>query len=460
MSRHYQMKHFMEPKSVAIIGASRHTGEDAFNILENLLSYGYKGKIYPVNPNASDILGIRCYPNVTQITEDIDLAVVVTPRELVLPLIEGCIHKNIDSIVVVPQGFADAADAEGKQLQKAIVTVAKQGGAKILGPNTFGTANAFINFSSAFVKHEMEKVPIGLICQSGVFFFGFPELKLIGKGIDLGNACDIDFIDALEYFESDTEINVIVLHIEGTKAGKRFLETAKRLAQKKPVLAFKTGISDKAAKAAQSHTGSLTGRDEVWETALKQAGIIRVADLEELQDLVTAFSLLPPMRGKRIGVITFTGGLGIVTIDACHKFNIEVAELSLETKKLLKDISPPWLSITNPVDIWPIAMISESFLKGLKNGFKILLADPQVDGFLFIGGVFSKRFCDELCQLIGEQAEAQPDKPIVCYLYGPYALEAKGKLKESGKSIALPSPERAIRVLARLAQYSEFRRRF
>jgi acetyltransferase len=454
------MKYFLEPRSVAIIGVSRRTGEGTFNILENLLAHGYQGKIYPVNPNTSEILGIRCYPSVAQIAEDVDLAIVATPRELVLPIIEKCVDNKIGSIVVVGQGFADAGDDEGKQLQKAIVTAAKNGRAKILGPNTFGTANAFINFSSAFVKHEMEKVPIGIICQSGVFFFGFPGLKLIGKGIDLGNACDIDFADGLEYFELDKETNLIVLHIEGTRAGKRFLEVVRRLARKKPILAFKTGISDKAAKAAQSHTGSLVGKDEIWEVALRQAGIIRVTDLDELQDLVTAFSLLPSMKGKSVGVITFTGGLGIVTIDACHKFNMEVTRLSLKTKKLLSAISPSWLTISNPVDIWPAIMISDPYLKGLRNGFKILLPDPEIDGFLFIGGVFSERFCAELCQLLEEQADVQPDKPLVCYLYGPYANDAKDRLKKSGKSMGLPTPDRAIRVLGRLAQYSEFHRRF
>lgn len=455
-----QMKLFVEPKSIAIIGISRQTGEGTSNILENLIGYGYQGKIYPVNPNTTEILGIKSYPSVTQIKESIDLAVIVTPREVVPQIVEECIRSNIRSLIVVGQGFADASDDEGKQLQKEIVAIAKKGSARIVGPNTFGTANAFINYSSAFVRQEMRRVPIGLICQSGVFFIGFPKLRLIGKGIDLGNACDIDFVHGMEYFESDKETSLVVLHIEGTQEGKRFLEAARRLALKKPVLALKTGQSDKAVKAAQSHTGSIVGKDEVWEVALKQAGIIRVADIDELHDLVAAFLFLPPMKGKGIGVITFTGGLGIITIDACHKFNVEIAELSSTTKKRLRDISPPWLSIGNPVDIWPAAMISQPFLKGLQNGFRILQQDPKVNGLLFIGGAFSRKFADELCYILEAQAEACPDKPLVSYLYGPYAEEARDKLEKLGKTIALPTPDRAIRALARLFQYSEFRRSF
>lgn len=453
------MKLFIEPKSVAIVGVSRQTGEGTFNILENLLSYGYQGRIYPVNPNTSEILGVKSYLSVTEIAQDIDLAVIATPRELVPPVVEECISNNIRSIIVVGQGFADAGDDEGKQLHNRIVAIAKRGKVRIIGPNTVGTANAFINFSSAFIKHKMDKVPVGLICQSGVFFIGFPGIKLIGKGVDLGNACDIDFADCLEYFGSDTETNLVVLHIEGVKEGKKFLKAASSITRRKPVLAFKTGRSDQAAKAAQSHTGSLVGKDEVWEMALRRAGVIRVIDIDELQDLIAAFSLLPPMKGKRVGVITFTGGLGIATIDACQKFNMEIAELSSETKKSLALISPPWLAISNPVDIWPAAMISQNFLKGLREGFKILLPDPQIDGILFIGGAFSKRFCTELCKVLEDQADMQPDKPLVCYLYGPYANEAREQLKQSGKTMALPTPDRAIRVLARLCQYSDFRRR-
>jgi len=310
-----QIKKFVEPKSVALFGVSRRTEEGTYNILKNLLSYDYQGRIYPVNPKATEILGVKTYPRIADINDKPDLAIINLPRPLVPGIVNECIERGVPSIIIVTQGFADADDEEGKQLQREIDELIKKSGVRILGPNSLGTANAFINFSSSFVKLTMSKTPIGIICQTGSFFT-LPELKLLGKAIDLGNACDVDLGDALEYFEQDDETRVVALHIEGTEDGARFLKIAKRLSPKKPVVALKTGRSEYAAQAAQSHTGSLVGKDEVWEAAFKQSGIIRVSDIEEFGDIARAFSVLPPMNGRKIGIISESGGVGIISIDS------------------------------------------------------------------------------------------------------------------------------------------------
>ena len=453
-----QMKQFMEPQSVALIGVSRYTGEGTFNILENLLSYGYQGKIYPVNPNASEILGIRTYSSITEVTDNVDLAIITTPRSLVPRLVRECSQSNIQSVIVVAQGFTDANDDEGKQLQKEINDIARTSRIRIVGPNTFGTANAFINFSSSFVKIRMEKKPIGVICQTGVFFVGFPEAALIGKGLDLGNACDISFAEGLEYFESDPQTNVVVLHIEGMQDTKRFIDTARRTARTKPVVALKTGRSQQAAKAAQSHTGSLIGRNEVWQAALKQSGVIQASDLDEFIDLARTFSVLPLMEKPRIGVVTISGGLGIVTIDGSQQSGLEIGQLSANTKKLLDAMSPPWLNISNPVDIWPAMMTSPSVMKPLIDGLEALLSDEQLGAALFIGGAFDEKWATRLCQLLTELAVDHQDKPVACCIYGPYGDEAIRQLQDAGKAVGFPTPERAIRALARLKEYSQLRR--
>ena len=453
-----QMKQFMEPQSVALIGVSRYTGEGTFNILENLLSYGYQGKIYPVNPNASEILGIRTYSSITEVTDNVDLAIITTPRSLVPRLVRECSQSNIQSVIVVAQGFTDANDDEGKQLQKEINDIARTSRIRIVGPNTFGTANAFINFSSSFVKIRMEKKPIGVICQTGVFFVGFPEAALIGKGLDLGNACDISFAEGLEYFESDPQTNVVVLHIEGMQDTKRFIDTARRTARTKPVVALKTGRSQQAAKAAQSHTGSLIGRNEVWQAALKQSGVIQASDLDEFIDLARTFSVLPLMEKPRIGVVTISGGLGIVTIDGSQQSGLEIGQLSANTKKLLDAMSPPWLNISNPVDIWPAMMTSPSVMKPLIDGLEALLSDEQLGAALFIGGAFDEKWATRLCQLLTELAVDHQDKPVACCIYGPYGDEAIRQLQDAGKAVGFPTPERAIRALAQLKDYSQLRR--
>jgi len=444
---------FMEPKSLALIGVSREVGEEAFNMLGHLLSYGYSGKIYPVNPNATEILGLKAYPHVTEIPEEVALAVISTPRELVPQLIRECTSKGIHSIIVVGQGFADANDERGKQLQREIVDLAQAGQTRIIGPNTFGTANAFANFSTAFARLKMEKVPIGVVCQSGVFFMGFSELNLIGKGFDLGNACDVDSAEALEYFANDSEVKVVALHIEGVSDGRRFLQAASQTSRRKPLLVLKTGKSEPAAEAARSHTGAITGQDQVWEAALKQTGAIRVEDVEELLDLVRVFSVSPPPLPGKAGLITYTGGLGIASLDALNRFSLEIAQLSSVTKSRLANLFPSWMSVTNPVDIWPPMMLSQPVLNPLRQALGTLLADPQINAVLFIGGALFPKFTHDVCQLLLEMAEAQPDKPLVCCIYGPYAHEASACLQSTGRIAVFPTPERAARALARLVQY-------
>jgi acyl-CoA synthetase (NDP forming) len=451
------MKQFMEPQSVAIIGVPRYTGEGAFNILENLLGYGYQGRIYPINPSVSEILGMKTYSSISEIADNIDLAVIATPRNLVPQLINECADSNIKAIEIVAQGFLDASDEEGKKLQKEIDSIVKTRQVRILGPNTFGTANAFTNFSSTFIKIKMNRQPIGIICQTGAFLMGFSELAFVGKGLDLANACDVSFSEGLRYFENDLETKVIALHIEGTHDTKAFVSMSSDIARKKPIVALKTGHSEQAAKAAQSHTGSMTGRKEVWQAAFKQAGIIEARDLEELIDLVRTFSVLPLMKKSKIGVITISGALGVMVIDAIENLDIEIAKLSPETYKVINAVAPSWLKVSNPVDIWPIMITSQPITKLLIEGLEVVLADQEVDAILFIFAAFDEKWATSLCQIVSEVATAHPDKPLVCSFYGPSASQAIQEIQDVGKVVGFHTPERAINALARLNEYSRLR---
>ncbi|MFH0769149.1 MAG: CoA-binding protein [Chloroflexota bacterium] len=457
-----QMRKFIEPKSIAILGVPRQSGEGTRNILGNLLSYGYKGKMYPVNPNASEILGVKTYRRVADIeVNDIDLAVINLPRPLVVGTARECIEKGIPSIVISTQGFGDASDDEGKRLQKELDALVKKSGTRIIGPNTYGTINGFINFSTAFVRMYLSREPVGIICQTGGFFNGIPGLKGIGKGIDLGNSCDVDFADAMEYFRQDDEVKVVILHIEGTRNGGRFIKAAKRLAQKKPVIALKAGMSEAGARAIQSHSGSIVGKGEVWSTALAQSGIIRVDDLDEIIDLVPAFLVLPSMKGRGIGITTNSGGVGTLCADACYKYNMEVARLSPASVKRLTPLFPSWLNVRNPLDSVPASLVQrQTFNTVLTEFMNTLLSDDGVDAVLYISvAPFGERLTelrDGLIKLI----EAYPDKPIVCSFQGRYAEETKVELEKSGKIVVYHNPARAIRALARLRQYSAFRKGF
>jgi acetate---CoA ligase (ADP-forming) len=458
-----QLKPFFEPKSVAVVGANPNAGELAFNLVENLAQNGYRGKVYPVNPNYSEILGRKCYRNLEEIRGNVDLAVILTSRTVVPDIVKQCGEKGIRAAIVVGQGFAEAEDEEGKRLQQRVVEAARKGGVRVLGPNTFGSANAFINFSTAFLKQtDMRKWPVGVISQSGLFFGTIGRLRLIGKGIDVGNTCDVDIADALEYFEQDTEVKIIVLHIEGINDGKRFKEIAQRVAMVKPILAMKTGRSERAAHAAQSHTASLIGDDAVWDAVFKQCGIIRARSLDELGDLVRAFLYLPLMKGRGIAIATGSGGIGIMSMDACAEHNLEVVELPPGTRRRLKAMSPSWHRIGNPLDTWPIVMLAP---RPLADTFKALvtevLRDPHVDGLLFFGGAWFEHLTPPITQVIAELADTFPDKPLAfCFcegwLYDTRARDLSEKLEQIGKGAIFSNPDDAIRALAGLADRYEF----
>ena len=452
-----QVKKFMEPESVALVGVSRDAGEGSFNVLRHILSYGYQGRLYPINPNATDILGVKTYSSIADVRDNIDLAVITTPRELVPRLVGECGKKNVRSVVIVAQGFADARDDQGMRLQKELSDIARSSQIRVLGPNTFGVANAFNNFCSSFVEVKMKRNPIGLICQSGVFFVGFLQGELVGKGIDIGNACDISCADCLMYFEDDPDIKVVSMHIEGMQDAYGFIDVAARVACKKPLIALKTGNTERAARAAQSHTGSLTGSNEVWEASLKQAGVIRAGDLQELVDLTNAFSVLPLMEKTKIGIVTFTGGLGIMAMDSCQKYNLELGDLSSETMKLLNNEAPPWLNVGNPVDIWPVMMFANPMTRPLIDALRSLLSDEQIGAVLFIFGAFEETFTKEICLILSDLAMDYEKKPFACAIYGPYCNKSIKDLQSTGRIAAFPTPERAVRALARLKEYSQFR---
>ena len=453
------LKPFLEPQAIAIIGLSRKTGEHGNNALENLLSYGYRGKIYPVNPNTSEILGVKTYPSIKDVEGPVDLAVISTHRSRVPAHVRECAEKGIKCISIVTQGFIDAGDEEGRRLFKEIADIAKSSGCRILGPNSFGSANVFHNFCSAFARISMQRNPVGLICQTGGLFNSSSEFRFIGKGIDIGNICNVDFADCLEYFEHDPEVKVIVLHIEGMLDARRFLNVAKRVAGKKPIVALKTGKNEQAAKAVSSHTGSLAGQHEIWEAALKQSGIISVDSFEELTDVTRAFCLLPPLTKPDICVATFSGGMAIMALDAMRNTGLSAGRLSQTTLSKIEKLSPEWLSVGNPVDFWPIVMGSDSMTRALSDILEILLSDHEFGGLLFIQIIPAPAMSREIKGLLDSLQVKYPDRPLVAALTGPCSFELVKELQNEGRVLAFPAPERAVRALARLYQYTDFRLR-
>jgi len=448
------MEKFLNPSSVALIGVPRATGVGSFNILENLLRFGYKGKIFPVNPKLKSLFGFTVYPDVRKIPEPVELAVIAVGRERVLDVMKGCAEKGTKRAIVITQGFSDA-DEKGKSLERKLIEIAKKEKIKIIGPNTLGVVNHYAPFFTSFVDipRDPKPWPVSVICQSGVFQAGAESFTIkLGKAIDIGNASDVGFTECLKYFGEDQDTKIIVIHMEGIKEdGREFIQTASEISAKKPILVLKTAKSEKGKKIALSHTGSLAGENIVYKAAFKKAGIITVDDAEEIMDAVKAFLFLPPIKGDKIGIISFTGAGAIMMADACEDFGLKIANIPSDQLKPLQDLSPYWHRISNPVDIWPPIMWS-GFEKAIETAFKIMIESQEVDGVAFIGAALSSPLHEDLDPTKALKKLSLNSKPVVAWFYGSNTKKISEKLEKIG-IITYPSITRAIRALYFINSY-------
>lgn len=347
-----------DPRSVAVVGASTTPNKAGFNILQNLLRLGYEGEVYPVNPKAEEILGLKVYPAVDQIPHQVDAAIIATPASVVVDVMRDCARKGVKAAIIISSGFSEESE-EGRRLENEVVAIAREAGIRIVGPNTTGVFNAENNFNSSFVPLDsVTSGNVAFIAQTGLFLGVLFEHILssqpcgISKVAGLGNKADVDDADILEYLAGDAQTKVVAMYIEGLSDGRRFLRVAREIAREKPIVVLKAGTTEAGAKAALSHTASLAGRAEVFEAACKQAGILRVHSFEELLEVVKAFSFLPLPRGNGVAVIHYTGAGCVIAADACQKEGLELAELSPATVEAIGEITPAWHTTRNPIDLW------------------------------------------------------------------------------------------------------------
>lgn len=445
------MQNFMEPKRVALIGISRKSGAGSFNLMENMLTFGFGGEIFPVNPNAGEILGQMAYSNVKEIKKEIDLAVISSPRETTLSILKDCVAANIKAAIVVNQGFNDA-DRRGQEMQQQMTDMARRDGIRILGPNTLGVINSFNNFTTSFMPVSKERAPVGLICQSGIHLVGPQRFSgKIGKGIDLGNACDIGFYDALAHFGQDPEIKIIAIHMEGMNQGKDFLSLAARVVKDKPIVVHKSGRSKTGARAAMSHTGSIAGNYRLLKAGLRQAGVTFLDDGGHMPYAVKTLLNLPLMPDSRIGVITYSGGAGIMVSDGLEKHGLHLAAFSAETIDRVAALSPQWMPLTNPLDIWPAVMLHGA-RKAYSVALKAVLNDPNVDGVICIAIAplpeFSFLDVSETLNTVIEEFPAR--KPVIAWTYGPNIAEVEKRYESRKRIMAYPTLDLATWALSLL----------
>ncbi|MBN1472440.1 MAG: CoA-binding protein [Syntrophaceae bacterium] len=433
------LDYFFNPKSVAIIGASSNTDKGGYHIIKNVTA-GFPGKIYPVNKNYREILGLPCYPDVASIPGNFELAIFFIPSKELPETIIECAKKGAKGIIIESAGFNEAG-TEGEKIQKRSLENAARADIRLWGPNCMGFIDAnktyvFSFIHSAVWQDVFRGGNVGLIVQSGMLAAGFLLHALqegvmgISKACSIGNKCDINENDLLEYMIEDRETEVIACYLESFVDGRKFLNLAKKTS--KPVIVLMGGRSSEGAQAAKSHTASLSGNYQVARGAFKQAGIIEAFDPAELTDIARAFSKKMPCHPQKgTAVLTFSGGAGTITTDLMADYGLQVATLSDKTLDYIAELFPSWNKPSHPLDLW-IAIEQYGFEKIFRRALFAIFNDPAVDSIIFHAyatPLIKKEFFEELLALIRKY-----EKPVVLWVEGrnDFAMYLRGIAETAG----------------------------
>jgi acyl-CoA synthetase (NDP forming) len=349
------LEYLFHPRSVAIVGASRdphHLTNRLFT--EALLNFGFKGKIYLVNPKTSEILGLKTYANLQEIAEPVDCVLCSIPAPLTPQLIKECVTKGVKVVNIFTAGFSETGTEEGKRLEREIVEIARRGGMRLIGPNCMGIYSPSTNLT-----YDIDLSPksgsVGVLCQSGghsyeIIIRGNARGIYFSKAISYGNAADLNETDFLEYFTQDEETKIIAAYIEGVR-GKRFAKVLAEAARTKPVIIFKGGRTEAGTKAVASHTGSIAGSELIWNSVCRQLGVIQVYSIDEMLDLLVAFTQMRIPKGRRVGILGVGGGASVQATDECESHGLIVPRFPMELRdKLTKSTPQVGTSLSNPVD--------------------------------------------------------------------------------------------------------------
>lgn len=446
---------FFRPESIAVVGASKNPTKIGHAALKNILISEYQCKLYPVNPDDDEILGLKCYKKLTDIPGPVDLVLISVPAPIVAQIVKDCVAKKVKYIIIITSGFSEIGNFEGEEEIKKIVGGT---GIRILGPNTMGYKNASDSLDASFVFGIPRKGNVALISQSGalgigMIFLANNEFVGLSKIVGMGNKLDIDDDDLIDYFSKDPDTKVIGLYIEGIKNGRPFMNSIK--ACNKPVLVVKAGKSVSGARATASHTGSMAGSDAIYSAAIKQAGGIRCRDVVELFDMARALAVQPPSQGNRIGIITNGGGVGILLSDALEENGLVIPKLSKSTYKKIEKILPPSVKPNNPVDL-----AGDAGFYRYWSATNALLQDPNIDGLIVAsvhaGYARPREYTGAILKMINQQKlHHEYKKPILGMWVGGKEFEDLVlDLKAVGVPI-YPSSWRTARVMWALHQEGE-----
>ncbi len=441
---------------MAIVGASRSPGKVGHEILRNIKEYGFRGKIYPVNPAAEEILGMKCYHSVSEVPGSIDLAIISIPARFVPEVIDQLAQKETKVAVVISSGFSEVGN---KELEEELIRRAKRAGIRIIGPNVFGLFYSPTRLNATFGPRDVRPGNIAFITQSGalgIALMGWTVTEKIGLSavVSVGNKADVDDSDLLRWFRKDENTNVVLIYMEGISDGRKFMKEARLTTPIKPVIVLKAGRSEKGMKAASSHTGSMAGSDVVYSASFKQAGILRADNLEEAFDWAIAFSASKVPKGKRVVIITNGGGVGVMATDFCEELGLDVFDPPEDLKREFKKYMPEFGSAKNPIDLTGMAT-HEEFGGALRTAIKHKAVDCIIT--LYCETAVSDPM--RIAEVIGGIFKLS-DKPItVTMIGGEDVSKAIGFLREQGVPV-YPDTERAVSAMGALVRWAEIRSSF
>jgi len=455
------LRYFFSPESIAVIGASGTPGKIGYQILYNLKAR-FRGKIYPVNPKQKEILGLRCYPSILEIPEDVDLAVISIPARFVPEQVKLCGEKGVKAVVIISSGFGERGE-EGKRLEEEILQYALRYNLRVIGPNTHGVYNPRTGVDTPFIPERRMAKPgpgnLVLVSQSGAFLGALGDWvskdKIgVSNLIGIGNKVDVDETDLVEWFKDDEETGIIAMYLESVKRGKDFIRICRETVKKKPIIIFKAGRTQSGARAASSHTGSIAGVDEIYDAAFKQAGVIRAETLEHMFDIIRAFQKQPLPRGDRVAIVSNGGGFGVVCADAIELNGMKVARFTEETYEYLKERFPPHYGIENPIDL-----TGDGDKEDFRDAMEAVLRDENVDavilGVIWQGVVLEDEAVEEIAGVVKKY-----NKPVLGSSPGG---DFSSKMSEKFNELGIPHypvPERAIKALSAMVNFVRRREEF
>jgi acyl-CoA synthetase (NDP forming) len=445
-----------KPRSVAVIGASGTPGKLGYVIVKNIADSDFAGKVYPVNPKSDEILGYKAYRSVAEIPGDVDLVVTALPTpRLTVETMEECAKKGVKAVIIESAGFAEIG-GEGKIFQQQIVDIARKNGIPVMGPNCSGIVSRDIVTSIYPMTKKVPRGNVVLIGQSGLLAAGMTsdmvenESLNINKVCSIGNKCDVNENDLLEYFGDDDSVEVVSMYLETITDGRNLTRIAKRVAAKKPVIFLSGGRTEAGARAAMSHTGSIASNARIVEAAIRQTGMIMADDFTELKDFAKVFSTQPLPKGNRIAVITLAGSVGVVVSDLSTSFGLVLPKLTEETTEKLKDMFET--PIGNPVELY-FSVTKIGFTKTLETTFPDAFRDPNIDaaviilaGFEYTEEAVRKKAIQKIVHDVG--------KPVVICVIVGYNKYKNIIMDEMGKDLPVfPSLISGVKALSKLCEY-------